>query len=142
MTAEPHGCAQIIGVDDLPDVRRPGHLRLAVINLLSNAVKCVDSRRGADRRGTNRRRAVVVFVRDNGVGFDMQYAHKLFEVFQRLHSTDEFEGSGIGLANVKRVSCATAGACGPRARSIGARRSTLFRQRATITALWLERFFW
>ncbi len=93
--------------DVLPDVTGDeALLRQVLLNLLSNAVKysrprdpaiieigCVDGEAGEK----------IFFVRDNGVGFDMAYADKLFGVFQRLHRASEFEGTGIGLANVRRI---------------------------------------
>jgi signal transduction histidine kinase len=81
-------------------------LRLVIANLVSNAVKFTHARKqaeieiGCDEPGPGE---IEVFVRDNGAGFDMRYAHKLFGVFQRLHLAEDFEGTGIGLAIVQRI---------------------------------------
>ncbi len=81
-------------------------LRLVLVNLISNAVKFTGNRAQAriEIGGVpSANGETVIFIRDNGAGFNPRYAEKLFGVFQRLHSTDEFEGTGIGLANVRRI---------------------------------------
>jgi PAS domain S-box-containing protein len=81
-------------------------LRLALVNLISNSVKFTRTRAQAQIEIgclEKKQDGVIVFVKDNGVGFDMKYSNKLFGVFQRLHPTEAFEGTGIGLATVQRI---------------------------------------
>jgi len=84
----------------------PAMLRLVLVNLISNAVKFTSHvaapliEVGALPPESD---CHVLFVRDNGAGFDMRYVDKLFGLFQRLHSIEEYEGTGVGLANVRRI---------------------------------------
>jgi len=83
-------------------------LKLVFTNLISNAIKFTRGRMPARIEigcvdGESDSAEHVVFVKDNGAGFDMRYSDKLFGVFQRLHGASEFEGTGIGLANCQRI---------------------------------------
>jgi PAS domain S-box-containing protein len=106
MRPELNGRAVEWKIGALPEVRADrAMLRLVFTNLLQNAVKYTRQRQPAviEIGSQSAENETEVFIRDNGVGFDMQYVHKLFGVFQRLHSDDQFEGTGIGLAIVRRV---------------------------------------
>jgi PAS domain S-box-containing protein len=93
-------------IDKLPEVEGdPALLQQVFYNLISNALKYTRTRTRAriDIGSARVENEIVFFVKDNGVGFDPRYAQKLFGVFQRLHRASEFEGTGIGLANVRRI---------------------------------------
>ena len=93
-------------IGQLPSVKcDPGLVKLVFVNLLSNAVKFTrHQERAIIQVGQIRVKGEqVFFVRDNGVGFNMRYVDKLFGIFQRLHRQDDFEGTGVGLANVRRI---------------------------------------
>ena len=83
----------------------PAFINLALHNLVANAIKYTRGREPARIEIGARQHAgeTEVYIRDNGVGFDMAYANKLFGVFQRLHRMEDFEGTGIGLASVRRI---------------------------------------
>ncbi|TBU96524.1 ATPase [Stutzerimonas kirkiae] len=106
MQPEIEGRAITWNIGELPVVHADAvYLHQVLRNLLSNALKYSRGRNpavieiGAEQSSG----CTQVFVRDNGVGFDMQYVDKLFNVFQRLHRMEDFEGTGIGLANVRRI---------------------------------------
>jgi len=106
LAAEQEGRRVEITIEEMPLCRAdPTLLKQVYANLVANALKFTRSREVAritigSREDAGER---VYFVRDNGVGFDMRYADKLFGVFQRLHRAEEYEGTGVGLAIVQRI---------------------------------------
>lgn len=99
---------RVVKLEIAPDLQTLGDerlLRVAIENLMSNAWKFTGKTAQAriEVNQTYRDQKVVFYIRDNGVGFEMAYADKLFGAFQRLHTVEEFPGTGIGLAIVQRV---------------------------------------
>jgi light-regulated signal transduction histidine kinase (bacteriophytochrome) len=97
-----------IRLADLPECQAdPALLKQVWINLLSNAIKYTGKREAAlveiGSHSTDRTGEIAYSIKDNGVGFDMRYADKLFGVFQRLHRAEDFDGTGVGLAIVQRI---------------------------------------
>ena len=93
-------------VQDLPPAwGEPSLLHQVMMNLLGNAIKYTRAKKTAaiEVSGHTEGRETIYSVKDNGIGFDERYAHKLFGVFQRLHNAPEYEGTGVGLAIVQRI---------------------------------------
>lgn len=106
LQVEARGRTVTVNIGDLLACQAdPALLQQVFVNLLSNAFKYTRQQIAAqiDIGVADTPQGSAYFVRDNGAGFDMQYANKLFGVFQRLHRADEFEGTGVGLATVKRI---------------------------------------
>lgn len=103
--SDPERAVELLFADGLHVIGDPGLLGVLLDNLLGNAWKFTSKRDGAriEFGSTERAGRLVYFVRDNGAGFDMAYASKLFGTFQRLHAASEFPGTGIGLATVRRI---------------------------------------
>ncbi len=103
--AAQRGRVRFVVRDMPPPVADPSLMRQVFANLIANALKFSGRRETAEIEIGSRieNGEVVYYIRDNGVGFDMQYRDKLFEVFQRLHPQEEFEGTGIGLSIVERI---------------------------------------
>jgi PAS domain S-box-containing protein len=104
-TAMPDRIIEFVIQPGLVDKADRSLMQIALQNLLDNAWKYTRNTREAKIEFSSFRRdnKTIYFIRDNGVGFDMRYVNKLFGAFQRLHSASEFEGTGIGLATVKRI---------------------------------------
>ncbi len=95
-----------LDIKNLPPAHAdPSMIRQVFVNLLSNAIKFTRPKESAtiEVGGRTEGKENIYYVKDNGVGFDMQYVNKLYGVFQRLHSAEEFEGTGVGLAIVQRI---------------------------------------
>jgi two-component system sensor kinase len=102
---EPERNLQLV-LKDLPSAHGdPSLLYQVMINLMGNAIKYTKSRKVAviEVEGKNSDNETIYCVKDNGIGFDERYADKIFGVFQRLHRSEHYEGSGVGLAIVKRI---------------------------------------
>lgn len=96
----------LITIQDIPTCTGDAQmLRQVWYNLVDNAIRFMGKKQNPEIEigGHERGKEMVYYIKDNGVGFNMKYANKLFQVFQRLHPKDEFEGTGLGLSQVKKI---------------------------------------